>query len=89
MSNEEGKATTTAGVGAMDGQPRDVDDVMLRHQLTHVANLRDLLHAVVPDLADGFTFDEATLVPPGHFLPDWRQRESNISCKPWPGRAEV
>ena len=73
----------------MDELPRDLDDVTLREQLTHVANLRDLLHAVVPDLADGFTFDEATLVPPGHFLPDWRQRESNISCKPWPGRAEV
>jgi hypothetical protein len=32
----------------------------------------------VPELADGFLFDQAELIPPGHFLPDWRLRESDL-----------
>lgn len=58
--------------------PHDFADQAIRAQLEHPANLRDLLHAVLGDLADGFRCEEREILPREFPLEDWRHRESDL-----------
>lgn len=56
----------------------DFPDRAFRKVLQHPDNLRALLAEVVPDLAGGFDFARARLLPRDFLLDDWRGRESDL-----------
>lgn len=56
----------------------DFLDRSLRELLAHPANLRDLLEAAVPDLADRFEWEHLEAIDRDFLLPDWRGRESDL-----------
>ena len=58
--------------------PRDFADQAIREQLQNPANLRELLHEVLGELADGFVCEEREIVPRDFPLEDWRHRESDL-----------
>lgn len=51
---------------------------MIRDQLQNPANLRDLLVAVVPELAPRFDFSQIEQLSREFILDDWRRRESDV-----------
>jgi hypothetical protein len=61
-----------------DDPPHDFADQAIREQLQNPANLRELLHEVLGELADGFVCDERQLLPRDFPLEDWRHRESDL-----------
>jgi len=63
---------------AEEGSLHDFPDRAIRDALAQPANLRDLLQAVVPQLAPGFDCDRATLLPREYLLDDWRCREADL-----------
>jgi hypothetical protein len=63
----------------LDDPPlRDFPDRAIRRMLEHPHNLRDLLRAVAPALADRFDFDRVQPVSRTFLLEDWRERESDL-----------
>lgn len=58
--------------------PRDFADSIYRESLKQPENLRDLVRAVLPDIADRFAFDRAELLDREFPLDDWRRRESDL-----------
>jgi hypothetical protein len=56
----------------------DFPDRAIRQELQHPGNLRDFLHAALPQFADGFDCEQAQLQPPVFPLDDWRYRESDL-----------
>lgn len=63
---------------------RDFADKIMREALQAPANLRDLLRARVPDLADGFDFDHVHSIPSQFLVPDGRGREADLLFEiPW------
>jgi hypothetical protein len=58
--------------------PHDFPDQAIREQLQDPANLRELLHAVLGELADGFVCEERQVLPRDFPLEDWRHRESDL-----------
>lgn len=57
---------------------RDYADKAIREALLDPDNLRDLLRARVPELADGFDCTRAKVVKPEFLLPDGRGREADL-----------
>lgn len=58
--------------------PHDFPDQAIRAQLEQPENLRELLHEVLGDLADGFRCEEREILPREFPLDDWRHRESDL-----------
>src|SRR6187397_1069285 len=56
----------------------DFPDRAIRRLLEHPHNLRDLITAVVPDLAAHFDFERVEVLPTRFLLDDWRRRESDL-----------
>lgn len=56
----------------------DFPDRAIRKLLENPRNLRDLIAAVVPDLAAGFDFERAEPVDRSFLMEDWRGRESDL-----------
>jgi hypothetical protein len=56
----------------------DFPDRAIRKLLENVHNLRDLVQAVVPELAAGFDFERAVLLDRSFLMEDWRGRESDL-----------
>src|SRR5690242_8678152 len=56
----------------------DFPDRAIRLLLENPHNLRDLLMAVVPELAVRFDFERVEIVPNRFLLDDWRRRESDL-----------
>jgi hypothetical protein len=56
----------------------DFPDRALREALKHPDNLRELLEAIVPDLAARLDFTQVTEVSRNFLLEDWRDRESDL-----------
>jgi hypothetical protein len=61
-----------------DEPPRDFADQAIREQLQSPANLRELLHEVLGDIADGFVCEQREVLPRDFPLEDWRHRESDL-----------
>src|SRR5258708_3860394 len=61
-----------------DSPLHDFPDRAIRQALQQPGNLRDLLNAVVPDLAPGFDCERAELLDREFPLDDWRRRESDL-----------
>ena len=62
----------------------DFPDRAHRLLLEHPDNLRELVSAAAPDLAEGFVFPEARKLDRTLPLPDWRRRESDLLFSiPW------
>ena len=62
----------------------DFPDRAHRLLLEHPDNLRDLIRAAAPDVADGFVFSQARKLDRSLPLPDWRRRESDLLFSiPW------
>src|SRR5438067_10619410 len=65
----------------------DFPDRAIRRLLEQPGNLRDLIAAVLPDLADRFDFSQREIIPRTFLLDDWRRRESDMLFR-LPFRAE-
>jgi hypothetical protein len=61
-----------------DAPPHDFPDQAIREQLQNPANLHELLHEVLGDIADGFVCEQRELLPGDFPLEDWRHRESDL-----------
>ncbi len=61
-----------------DEPPHDFADQAIRDQLQNPANLRELLHEVLGEIADGFVCEEREILPRDFPLEDWRHRESDL-----------
>jgi hypothetical protein len=61
-----------------DLPPHDFPDQAIREQLQNPENLRELLHEVLGDLADGFVCEEREVLKREFPLEDWRHRESDL-----------
>jgi hypothetical protein len=57
---------------------RDYADKAIRKELLNPDNLRDVIHARVPELVGGFDFTRVQHVPTQFLLPDARSRESDL-----------
>lgn len=62
----------------MNDQVREHADKAFREALRKPDNLRELIRARVPELADGFDFEQMRSVPPKFLLPDGRDREADL-----------
>src|SRR2546426_7538357 len=58
--------------------PRDFADRIYRASLKQPENLRDLVSAVLPDIADRFVFERAEFLDREFLLDDFRRRESDL-----------
>jgi predicted transposase YdaD len=58
--------------------PHDFADQAVREQLENPSNLRELLHAVLGDLAEGFICEQREVLKREFPLEDWRHRESDL-----------
>ncbi len=58
--------------------PRDFADRIDRESLKNPDNLRDLVSAVLPEIARGLVFERAELLDREFPLDDWRRRESDL-----------
>jgi hypothetical protein len=58
--------------------PREFADRIYRESLKKQENLRDLVSAVLPEIASGFVFERAELLDREFPLDDWRRRESDL-----------
>jgi len=58
--------------------PRNLPDQIIRDSLKNAANLREFLHAVVPELASGFDFERANPILPDFSMEDWRLRTADL-----------
>jgi hypothetical protein len=56
----------------------DFPDRAIRRLQAHPAHLRELVQAVVPDLAPRFDFDRTQSLERDFPLPDWRRRETDL-----------
>ncbi len=56
----------------------DIADRVFRKSLQHPENLRAFLEEVLKDLAKGFDFSRAKLLPRDFLLDDWRGREADL-----------
>jgi hypothetical protein len=63
---------------ADDPPLHDFPDRALRQSLQQPANLRAFLRQAVPDLADGFVYEQARLLDREFPLDDWRRRASDL-----------
>jgi hypothetical protein len=61
-----------------DNPPHDFPDQAIREQLQNPGNLRELLHEVLGELADGFVCEQREVLPREFPLEDWRHRESDL-----------
>jgi hypothetical protein len=60
------------------GLPHDFADRAIRDALQNGNNLRALLRAVAPDLAEQLDYAQMQLVKPKYLLDDWRERECDL-----------
>src|SRR5216684_133958 len=68
----------------------DFPDRAIRKLLEDPDNLRDLIVAVLPDLAGRFDFARREIVPRTFLLDDWRRRESDLLfCLPFLAAEEL
>src|SRR5262249_50113865 len=51
---------------------------VIREALLHPRNLRALVRAQAPALADRLAYDQLEVVPPAYLLDDWRKRERDV-----------
>jgi hypothetical protein len=58
--------------------PHDFPDRALREALVQGDNLRALLRAVAPDVAEQLDYDRLEVVKPSYLLDDWRRRENDV-----------
>jgi hypothetical protein len=58
--------------------PRNLPDQVIRDSLKNAANLREFLHAVVPDLVAGFDCSRAREISREFPWEDWRIREADL-----------
>jgi hypothetical protein len=58
--------------------PHDFADQAIREQLQNPANLRELLHEILGEIADGFMCEEREILPRDFSLEDWRHQESDL-----------
>src|SRR4051794_24122885 len=63
---------------AQDPPLRDFVDRALRDLLCQPANLHGFLAEVVPDLVEGFDFDQMRPARREYFLGNWRSREADL-----------
>jgi hypothetical protein len=61
-----------------DEPPHDFPDQAIREQLQNPANLRELLHEVLGEIADGFVCEEREILPRDFPLETWRHRELDL-----------
>ena len=60
------------------GLPHDFVDRVIRTALHQGDNLRALVRAVAPEVADHLDYSQLETVPAKYLLDDWRQRESDV-----------
>jgi hypothetical protein len=60
------------------GLPHNFPDRVIREVLQYANNLRALLRAVAPKLADHFNYHQLMVVTPSYLLDDWRERENDL-----------
>jgi len=60
------------------GLPHDFVDRVIRTALQQGDNLRALVRAVAPGVADRIDYSQLEIVPAKYLLDDWRQRESDV-----------
>ncbi|MGH7170881.1 MAG: Rpn family recombination-promoting nuclease/putative transposase, partial [Gemmataceae bacterium] len=58
--------------------PRNLPDQVIRDSLRDHANLREFLHAAIPELAAGFDCERAKLISPNFPMEDWRSRTADL-----------
>lgn len=58
--------------------PRNLPDQVIRDSLKNRANLREFLHAAVPELAAGFDYDRAEEISREFPMEDWRVRTADL-----------
>lgn len=58
--------------------PRNLPDQVIRDSLRNHANLREFLHAAIPELAAGFDCERACLIYPNFPMEDWRSRTADL-----------
>ncbi len=58
--------------------PRNLPDQIIRDSLKDAANLREFLHAAIPELAGGFDCERATEISRDFPMEDWRTREADL-----------
>jgi hypothetical protein len=61
-----------------DDLPHDLPDRVIRDALLQGENLRALIRANAPDLADQMDYSRVEVVQRPYFLDDWRQRENDL-----------
>jgi len=68
----------------------DFPDRAFRELLSDPSNLRDLIAALLPDIAARLDFSRREILPRTFLLDDWRRRESDLLVRlPWlPGAGE-
>jgi hypothetical protein len=70
------------------GLPHDFIDRVIRTALQEGGNLRALIRAVFPEIADQLDYSRLEIIPTKFLLDDWRQRESDILiCLPYKEQA--
>src|SRR5688572_23265932 len=58
--------------------PHDFPDRVVRDALVHPRNLRALLRALAPVVADRLAYERLEVVRPPYLLDDWRKRECDV-----------
>jgi hypothetical protein len=58
--------------------PHDFPDRALREALVQGDNLRALLRAVAPDVAELLDYDRLEVLKPAYLLDDWRRRDNDV-----------
>ena len=63
---------------APSGLPHDFPDRVIRDALLYPKNLRALLRALAPEVADRLDYDRQEVVRPAYLLDDWRKRDRDL-----------
>lgn len=58
--------------------PRNLPDQVIRDSLQDRDNLREFLHAAIPELADGFDYERAQPMERDFLMEDWRGRTADL-----------